>query len=59
LLDGAAGFEVVALPDRPGVVGVFAGVVGVLRTEGDFVNLGTALAAAKEGVMEMGPGLAV
>jgi hypothetical protein len=47
------------LLDLPGVVGVFAGVVGVLGLEGDFVDLGAALAVAKEGVVEMGPGLAV
>jgi hypothetical protein len=33
--------------------------VGVLGLEGDFVDLGAALAAAKEGAVEMGPGLAV
>jgi hypothetical protein len=59
LLDDAVGFEVVALLDWPGVVGVFAGVVGVLGMEGDFVDLGAALVVGKEGAVEMGPGLTV
>jgi hypothetical protein len=59
VLDDAAGLEVGALLDLPGVVGVFAGVVGVLGFEGDFVDLETGLAVAEGGAVEMGPGLTV
>lgn len=45
--------------DVPGVLRIFAGVVGVLGFEGDFVDLDTALATAEEGAVVIGPGLAV
>lgn len=59
VLDDAAGFEVGALLDLAGVVGVLAGVVGVLGCEGDLFDLEADLAAAEEGAVEIGPGLAV